>query len=379
MPKLILGSPSDLCLDSPIKGEWDALAERIELGLGYQFDWARVLWQIHQKDHELLLLMAREGGRLVGLAPLVKEVLWLKGVPLRWLTSLFALHEIHGTHFLLDERAAESIEKIFEYLRGIGNSWDIWTMHFVKGDRQDELFQVELQRHGFQFVVADTKRSPYMCLKGSWEEQSKSLQSRFRTTMRSRERRLGEKGKVTLEYFNTPGLLQSGLKAIQVVEADSWKLGAGTALTEDPKQWPFYTQYGEFAAANGSLRLPVLFINGEPVAYDYSVYFRGIYYLLKTSYRNSCRLEYPGTVLRKLVVENLCTERASEFDFLGLDEEWKMKWTDAVREHVVYTVFNKNLRGRYAQIKGYLGRLVKESRLGRAHISGPPAQTPPVS
>mgnify|MGYP001567027512 CR=1 FL=1 len=359
MSNVTLGSPRDLDSNAPLKGEWDALVERTNLGLGYQFDWARILWQIHQKNHDLALLMVRDRDRLVGLAPLVKKVVWQKGAPLRWVASLFALHEIHGTHLIHAEDHAESIGKVLDHLRGIGNDWDLWTMHFVKGDKQAELFEMELRRHGLHFTVADTKRSPYMPLKGSWEEQGKILQSRFRTTVRSRERRLREKGKVTLEYFDTPSRLEFGLKAIQSVEADSWKLGAGSAVTEDPKQWPFYTQYGEFAAANASLRLPVLFIDGVPVAYDYSVYHKGICYLLKTSYRNAYRLDYPGTVLRKLVVENLCAEKAEEFDFLGLDEEWKMKWTDVVKEHIVYTVFNRNPRGQYALLMGNVAKFVK--------------------
>jgi CelD/BcsL family acetyltransferase involved in cellulose biosynthesis len=376
MSNVTLGSPRDLDSNAPLKGEWDALVERMDLGLGYQFDWARILWQIHQENHDLALLIIRDGDRLIGLAPLVKKVVWQKGVPLRCVASLFAFHEIHGTHFIHAEDRAESIGKVLDHLRGIGNDWDLWTMHFVKGDKQAELFEMELRRHGLHFTVADTKRSPYMPLKGSWEEQGKSLQSRFRTTVRSRERRLREKEKVTLEYFDTPSKLEFGLKAIQIVEADSWKLGAGTALTEDPKQWPFYVQYGEFAAANASLRLPVLFINGEPVAYDYSVYHKGVYYLLKTSYRNAYQLDYPGTILRKLVVENLCAEKAEEFDFLGLDEEWKMKWTDVVKEHIVYTVINRNLRGRYALLMGNVAKLVKDVQGRAADTPVPLAQTP---
>lgn len=376
MLNLTLGLPGDLDPNASLKEEWDALVERTNLGLGYQFDWARTLWQIHQESHGLALLIVRDGNRLAGLVPLVKEIVRQKGVSLRWLKSLFALHEIHGTHFVHAGDPAESIGKVLDYLQGIGNDWDLWTMHFVKGDKQVELFEMELRRHGLHFMVADTKRSPYMPLKGSWEEQSKDLQSRFRTTVRSRERRLREKGKITLEYFDTPSKLEFGLKAIQIVEADSWKLGAGTALTEDPKQWPFYVQYGEFAAANASLRLPVLFFDGEPVAYDYSVYHKGIYYLLKTSYRNAFQQDYPGTVLRKLVVEKLCSEKAEEFDFLGLDEEWKMKWTNVAKEHVVYTVFNNNLRSRYALLTSNVAKLLKDAQGKKTDSPASPVHTP---
>lgn len=369
MPDLVVGSADDIGPNSLLRAEWDEAVEQQGLGLGYQFDWCEVLWGIHRTEHELELLLVRDGKRLVGLVPLVKKVVWKKGVSLRWLTSLCSFHEIHGTQFIVGEQDAAVIDTIFEYLGGAGDSWDLWTMHFVKGDRQAELFEAQLRHRGLQFIVEETKRSPYMQLKGSWEEQSKELQSRFRTTVRSRERRLREKGKVTLEYLDTPGRLAAGLKAIQIVEADSWKIGAGTALTEDLKQWPFYVQYGKSAAINGTLRLPVLFLDEEPVAYDYSILHKGVYYLLKTSYRNAYRLDYPGTVLRKLVVENLCVEQVKEFDFLGLDEEWKMKWTDRVREHVVYTTFNNTLRGRYSYLMSTISRRVKSMKRNKGEIA----------
>ena len=371
MPDLVVGSPDNLEPNSLLRAEWDEAVEHQGLGLGYQFDWCKVLWEIHRNEHELQLLLVRDGKRLLGLAPLVKKIMWQKGVPLRWLTSLFAFHEIHGTQFIAGEQEAVVIDTIFEHLGGAGDSWDLWTMHFVKGDRQAEMFEAQLRQRGLQFIAEETKRSPYMQLRGSWEDQSKVLQPRFRTTVRSRERRLREKGKVTLEYLDTPGRLEAGLKAIQIVEADSWKLGAGTALTEDLKQWPFYVQYGKSASTNGTLRLPVLFLDEEPVAYDYSILHKGVYHLLKTSYRNAYRLDYPGTVLRKLVVENLCMEQVKEFDFLGLDEEWKMKWTDCVREHVAFTAFNNTLRGHCSYLMSTISRRVKSMMRSKSEISPP--------
>jgi CelD/BcsL family acetyltransferase involved in cellulose biosynthesis len=359
MPNVTLGVAGDLSAGASLQAAWDDLAECQGLGLGFQFEWARILWDLHHGQYDLVLLKAWDDRKLIGVAPLIKQYVRQKGVTLRWVLSLFALHEIHGTPVIVGDGNNGSTEALLDHLLGDGSSWDLWTMHFLKGDAQAAALEAQLRRRGLRFMVTDTKKSPYMSIKASWEEQSKTLQARFRTTVRSRERRLREKGKLTIEYLDTPSRLESGLKAIQMVEADSWKLEAGTALTQDQKQWPFYVKYGELAAAKGSLRLPVLFLDGEPVAYDYSIMHRGIYYLLKTSYRNSYRLDYPGTVLRKMVVENLSAEQATEFDFLGLDEEWKMKWTETVREHVAYTVFNRNLKGRYVHMMSELAQHVR--------------------
>ena len=153
------------------------------------------------------------------------------------------------------------------------------------------------------------------------EEKVKALQPRFRTSLRSRERRLREKGKVELRFLDTLKLWEEGLEAIKSIEEDSWKVGAGTAITVQDFQWEFYRRYAPIAAAAGTLRIPVLHLDDEPVAYDYALLHHGVYYLMKTSYKNKWHDSYPGFVLRYLLMDWTYSQNVGEIDFLGKDED----------------------------------------------------------
>jgi len=197
-----------------------------------------------------------------------------------------------------------------------------------------------------------------MRLSETWEEKMKTLQPRFRTSLRSREKRLREKGRTELRFLDSVTDWQAGLEAIREIEGDSWKVSAGSAITEQDFQWQFYSRYAPIAANNGTLRIPVLFLEGEPLAYDYALLERGVYYLLKTSYKQKWQEMYPGFVLRKLLVEWMYAQQGSEIDFLGKDEEWKLKWTESVREHTVCYSYNRNLSALYLRSLHHIGALL---------------------
>jgi CelD/BcsL family acetyltransferase involved in cellulose biosynthesis len=263
------------------------------------------------------------------------------------LKMLSSFHSLHGTPFLLGRNKQETMRAVFEHLRRRQESWTIWFTSYEVGDSQEAMFFSMLQELGYPFSTTPDVRSPYQRIAETWEEKLKTLQPRFRTALRSREKRLREKGAVELRFLDSSAEWEQGLAAIREIEEDSWKVEAGTAITVQDFQWQFYSRYAPIAAAAKSLRIPVLYVAGEPVAYDYALYENGIYYLLKTRYKKKWHDSYPGFVLRKLLAEWTYSQDCQEIDYLGKDEDWKMKWTDSVREHRNCYIFSRSLVARY--------------------------------
>lgn len=96
--------------------EWDALAEQENMPPSHQFDWLKLLWDIHGEGKELLILMVREQERLVGIAPLTKEREWRKGVRICLLKPL-NIFSLHGTQFIVAGQKNEIMKAIFAHLR----------------------------------------------------------------------------------------------------------------------------------------------------------------------------------------------------------------------------------------------------------------------
>jgi len=330
-----------------LSAAWDQLVRIEGYGPAQSYAWLSTLWEVNRANRELLVLVAQDEEGLVGVVPLVQEKEQRKGVTARILRMLSGFHALHGTPFLLGRRKAQTMPAIFDYLRGRTGGWTLMFNAYQVGDPQQELFFATLEERGYRFATIRGIRSPYQRLEETWDEKLKTLQPRFRTALRSREKRLREKGRVELRFFDKSGEWEQGLAAIREIEEDSWKVGTGTAITTQDFQWQFYSRYAPLAAEAGTLRIPVLYLDGEPIAYDYALFEDGVYYLLKTSYKNKWHDSYPCFVLRKLLVEWTYGLGGREIDYLGNDEEWKMKWTSSVREHTDCYVYGRNLAARY--------------------------------
>src|SRR5208282_4108990 len=184
-----------------IQKEWDELVLRENLGLAHQFDWLRTLQQIHGQEKTTILL-ARLDGKLAGCAPLVLRRERRNGVGATVLQGLNAFHQLRGTQFVLANAEKNIFEALVESsMHWRHERWDLWFMYFQDGEKQAQFFEEVLNQRGIRFTKSIVTRSPYLPLEGSWVDNLKRLQPRFRTSVRSRERKIREKGNLEYRHF----------------------------------------------------------------------------------------------------------------------------------------------------------------------------------
>lgn len=339
--------------------QWNDLVDQQQLGPAHEFSWLETVWNVNRANRELLVILFSDSDGVAGIASFVKETEKRRGLLVQILKPLAWFHSLHGTQLIFARDPQLLLNTLFEYLNKKHNDWVLWFTQYKRGEEQESMFASALQQRGYPFESHAGVRSPYLRIEETWDEKMKTLQPRFRTALRSREKRLREKGPFELRFLDSADEWQAGLDAIREIEGDSWKVAAGSAITVQDFQWRFYCRYAPLAAKCGTLRIPVLYLDGEPLAYDYAIYDRGIYYLLKTSYRQKWQEMYPGFVLRKLMVEWAYSQCATEIDFLGKDEDWKMKWTSTVREHTEFYTFNRNWSALYLRGMRRIGSLLQ--------------------
>src|SRR4028119_457958 len=106
----------------------------------------------------------------------------------------------------------------------------------------------------------------------------------------------------------------------------------GTSINAHPSTRRFYTEVAHWAAERGKLRLAFLRLDGQPLAFDFCLECRKIHYMLKTGYDPAYARFSPGKVLRHLMLARAFSEGLAVYDFGGLAEPYKQKYTDAYRE-----------------------------------------------
>ena len=187
----------------------------------------------------------------------------------------------------------------------------------------------------------------------SWADYLAARPGALRETIR---RRLGQAERdpaVVLETIDSAAGLEAGIAAYEEVYARSWK---------QPEPFPrFGAVLMRAAAAEGALRLGLLWLNGKPVAAQYWVVAGGTATVLKLAHDEAARARSPGTVLTAAMIRALLErERIVELDFGRGDDAYKALWASRRRQRIGVVLANpRQPAGLLALGRHWLGRPVR--------------------
>jgi CelD/BcsL family acetyltransferase involved in cellulose biosynthesis len=140
--------------------------------------------------------------------------------------------------------------------------------------------------------------------------------------------------------------IRAAVQAFYDLERGGWKGKAGTAIACDTKTIAFYDAIAREARHFDYLSIFLLEAGGRPVAGNFGFAWRDRYYYQKTAYDEVFRQASPGNVL---ILELLCHGAElglKEFDFLGVSQDYKERWTSLARSQAAYFLFRNNAGGR---------------------------------
>jgi CelD/BcsL family acetyltransferase involved in cellulose biosynthesis len=130
------------------------------------------------------------------------------------------------------------------------------------------------------------------------------------------------------------------------IEAAAWKGEHGTAIVSDPAVTEFYIRLAERQADAKQLRLSFLRVGGKRISFSYILCSDNKLYGVKIGYDPEFHTYSPGNMLLNLILQDGCARGIAEYDFLGVDDAWKMDWTDARRGHRWLFLFRSSIKPR---------------------------------
>jgi len=214
-------------------------------------------------------------------------------------------------------------------------------------------------------IVRTLERSPYLETGEGWDRYEARLSSKLLRELRRRRRGLEARGALTLEVSDGTEGLDELLDEGFLVEGAAWKAARGSAIDSQPATRSFYREIAHWAAERGSLRLAFLRLDRTPLAFDYCLEESGIHYLVKTGYDPEYRAFAPGQLMRYLMIEKAFALGLDSYEFLGTDEQWKLEWSQEVRDRTLLQAFAPSPAGRLDWAAFAVGRPLVE-RMYRA-------------
>lgn len=327
---------------------WNDLVEQAEIDHPFlNHEWLRAWWESFAAGKELHILLIRAGGEPLALAPLMRSRSRMYGINVRRLEFIYNVHTPRFD-FIIARRHDEVYRAIWDHLAQEKSHWDVLQLfQLPEGSRTIQALSKIAAQQGVRTGLWPSGKSPFVPLAGTWDGYFKSLARKHRSNMRNRLNRLSRLGEVKLEVIRSVQELESSLEDGLRIEAAAWKGAAGTAIGSRTDLRQFYTQMGRAFAQRGWLRLHFLTLDGRRIAFEYSLGYKNKIYVLKVGYDPDYSAYSPCNMLCNLVLQDAFEQGLEEYDFLGVDNDWKLEWTDKSRSHYWFYVFRNALVPRF--------------------------------
>jgi CelD/BcsL family acetyltransferase involved in cellulose biosynthesis len=205
-------------------------------------------------------------------------------------------------------------------------------------------------------------RSPYIVSPGTLDDFLATKTRNFRSNMRARRRDVLNDPGIEVRYYTRPHEVAAYLEQALTVESKSWKGRTGSSLAAREWETRLYdtllTRYAEL----GRVLAAVLFIDGVPTAHSMDLLQGDRVYGLKTSFDPAYTVRRPGVMLLVARLERYFAQGVREFDFIGLDEDYKLQWSRQCRPHESLRLYAPTLAARALFLSTELRRQWRDYR-----------------
>ncbi|MBN2512086.1 MAG: GNAT family N-acetyltransferase [Sedimentisphaerales bacterium] len=330
-----------VCLQS----RWDKLVQSERLDISATFDWAMALLESHLDNKGLTVVTVEDdAGTLQGIFPFYVKQKTVRKLPVNVICPIAQLFCIH--HDLLIRSGRHDVLKIMiDQLNNIPGvkGWNTIEVPEVECGSSTDCVLSELSKtYKYNSIVCKGSLSPFIKMDGiSWDEYFASINKKFRSNFKRKQKNFDESGKAEIQKVDH---IADRLNVIDAIESKSWKHKNLSAIDDVDEQKKFYeylmNKYGK------QFLFFTLLFDGKYVSYTMGLLFNRKYYSLKTSYDETFRKLSPGIVLRLKLLQYCFDNKLLEFDFCGKNEPWKMEFTEVLRNHNNYIIYNNNIYSR---------------------------------
>jgi CelD/BcsL family acetyltransferase involved in cellulose biosynthesis len=305
---------------------WEELAERSGASPFARPGWVAAWWRAFGRG-SMEVVSVRRAGALSAAIPLVARHGVLSS-PTNWHTPLFAA--LSEDRFAAGELARAVLARLPRRL----------DLRFIDpGDRLVDGLRAQGARAKLRLAERVVARAPYVPTDVSWESYERGLSRNRRKNLRKRRAQLEELGELCFKVEDGSERLHELLRTALRIEASGWKGKRRTAIVSRPETVSFYTDVARWAAERGILRLGFLRLDGEPIAFDFSLEDQRSIYSIKAGYADEHRALGPGTELTYRMIRHAFEGEARSYEFLGDTDAFKQGWCNGYQRERLHLQF----------------------------------------
>ena len=322
-------------------------------------EWMTTWWRHCGGTGDLFVVLVRDGGHLIGIAPLMIVRDHWRGVPARYLRFVsFPLAD--RTDFILSRRRAACVEALIDLFLRESRRWDI--LHLTEILETSETLgclEDSCRRRNLLLTKRLSSRPPFIRLDRDWDVIQAGFSGKFRRRLRVDRARLVKRGQVRFErVVPRTGEVEALIRLLAQVERRSWKGKWGVGFLTRAGQVDFALEVSQALAVRGSLDVALLWLDERLIAYRFGFRYDHKFWDYNVAYDPAYEDLAPGHVLLGWLIEDSCRIGLREVDAsrATLKGHVLEQWTREARCQYDVSIFNSSL---YSRALGFVDARIK--------------------
>jgi CelD/BcsL family acetyltransferase involved in cellulose biosynthesis len=328
-----------------IKEKWNDMLQKCTHTIFSTWEWLSTWWKYFGSDKELMLLLAEENGKIIGIAPLMYSVHKMFGLR-RGKIEFIGAPSSDYNDFIIAKNYNECIELFIEHLNKIPEKWSCIDLLDIPERAKYLPFLAKISK-----ILKRVHECPFIPLPSSYEDFLRRFNSGKRKYFRKNLNRIERAFDVEFVDYSSPELCGEGMRLLFDLHQKRWASKGFAGAFAYPKFRDFHLEIAKTFAQKNWLSLYALKLSGEIAAVDYGFKYNSKCCSYLTGFDPKYAYYSVGNILRLLIIRRLVREGQTEFDFLRGAEEYKYKWNALPRWNYQAVLTRK---GRLANIQHWL-------------------------
>lgn len=332
-------------------------------------EWLFIWWQIFGSQNKLHIICVYDGGRLVAIAPFVKEKTKYRGISVSCLRLMANGHTPFCDLIIGGDIALDQKRQILELIIN-SNTEDMLVFGKVLEDGFMYQNLITGQNiFGYRYGAKAGLVTPIIPINGKWEEFLKGKSRKFRKNINNKFNRFKKEIDFTIDCIEITSREHPALKEMVEISKNSWKTKVKNDLGSKPGSKEFLFMLADKFGDSGSVHLWIIRKAGNPVAYEFHLDFDGVVYPLRADFNEKFRDYSPGSILEYTTLKVLFEEGAVREYYSCADDYWYLhNWTTESKKQFNIEIFANNWKSRALYMLEYV--IIPRMRIIRDKFKG---------
>jgi CelD/BcsL family acetyltransferase involved in cellulose biosynthesis len=342
---------------------WNDLVSRSDTNTVFQtFEWLTGWWEVFGPGRELLLIAVYHEQRLVGLAPLMREL----SVGDRPVLAFVGQGNADYCDFLLAEPRQPALEVIVATLAKQRDQWQELRLANLPGQSFTATQIIKLTRRlGLLPLSCGRVECPTLVF---GEPASAKTAIQRRQSLKRPWNYYQTHGHIEFDEISSLGEIHEQLESFFEQHVQRWQGTSTPSLFTTARNRQFYRELVNRLQPAGTLAFTRVRVNGKPLAFHFGFVHNQRYFWYKPSYAIEHRHHSPGTLMLRLLMLRALERGCKEFDFTIGHEAFKYRYSNTTRHNLCILVFPERpaylLRRLGLTTRTWLKRLLSWRRKG---------------